>query len=162
MREQHFKFERRRYKNSKCRKAKKKYQQLRNKIKSACKKAKEERMKGKWDEIETLIGKSQMDLAYRKVRVEFGKGKKKAYNITDKREEPIYAAQDKVLRWVEYIEKLYDSNDKEEIKFEEEADVDIEKRGDPILRSEFNMALNELNWWQKCELLQRWSCIITP
>ena len=58
-------------------------------------------MKAKGDEIETLISKGQMDLAYRKVRVEFGKGRKKANNITIKRGEPIYTAQDKVSRWVD-------------------------------------------------------------
>ena len=135
--------ERRKYKNSKCRKGKQKYRQLRNKIKRECKKAKEEWIKEKGDEIETLVKKGQIDLAYRKVRVEFGKGRKKANNITNKNGEPIYMAQDKVARWVEYIEELYNSND-EEIKLEEEEGVDTEEKGDPILRSEFNTALKEL------------------
>ena len=139
--------ERRKFKNAKDRIGKQKYQKLRNEIKRECKKAKEEWMKEKGDEIETLIKKGQIDLAYGKVKTEFGKGRKKANNITSKIGEPIYAAQDKVARWVEYIEELYRSNDNEEVKLEEdegEGGASIEDKGEPILRTEFEKALKEL------------------
>ena len=59
-------------------------------------------------------------------------------------------------RWKEYIEDLYDKNNKPQYEVFAFPDTTVDIKGPPILLSEFEAALNELKWKGRCngELLK--------
>ena len=85
----------------------------------------------------------KVDAAYRAIKRNFQEEKPKSKNIRDEGGHIILNEKEQANRWKEYLEKLY-GEEKTMNPIEEEESVDENELGDPILRSEFDIALKEL------------------
>ncbi len=137
--------ERRKYKQARDEEGKRKYRALRNEIRRECKKAKEEWINKRCEEIEERIKTGRADQAYSRVKRYFGIRRKKTSNLKDEKGELLSLKEEKAERWVRYVEKLYENKTIIGRCIEREDRVEEEERGDPILRSEFDKALKEMN-----------------
>jgi len=105
--------ERRRWKNVNTEEGKKRYRTLNNQLRRITDKAKEQWWNSQCDELEKLDSQGRMDLLYKKVS-ELTKGRRKRQNIRIRDKEGIVLREmEHVLgRWKEYVEELYDKENK--------------------------------------------------
>lgn len=135
--------QRRKYKNISTEQGQQKYRQLRNRIQRECKKAKEDFMTNKCAEIQRDITEGRSDKAYRNIKSMFRTTKPKNHGIMNKNGEIITENKGIVKRWKEYLEELYKEDEGNPL-LELERNNDIEEKPRPILRVEFDRAVQEL------------------
>jgi len=137
--------ERRGFKNSQDVEGKNRYRVLRNSITKKCREAKENWLREKCKDIEQELVAGKIDSGYRKIREHFGDKKTKCIKLKDANGNLLLGQKERADRWKEYIEGLYWGEEMGQDIIEEEAMVDEDNIGDPILRSEFDRALKDLN-----------------
>ena len=136
--------ERRKYKNAHDEEGKRQYRRLKNKVDKKCKAAKENWLGEKCKAIENCMTRGKVDTAYRKIKALLGEKKKSCMNIKSTDGKPLLSKEEKAERWREHIKELYRGKDLSDQALEEEENVEEDDKGDPILRSEFDIALKDL------------------
>ena len=135
--------ERRKRKNSRNEEDQTKYKQLRNQINRKCKKAKEEYINKHCEDIEQEIKRGKLDVAYRKVKMHFGRKSGKANALKDEQGKEPSNSKEKAQIWKRYLDRLYGGHGlTEELETPEEVNKDDE--GESILREEFDQALKDM------------------
>ena len=138
--------ERRRWKNVNSDEGRKKYRELNNQLRRATDKARQEWWEEQCQELEVLEKRGRFDLLYQKVTqlTKNQRKKKKTACIKDKDGRKLTEPDAVCSRWKQYIEQLYDKENKpteDAVKNEEE---DTDGAGAEILFSEFEKALADL------------------
>ena len=140
--------QRRKYKSMANESGKVMYRKLNNELRRETQKAKEKWLTKECEDIEGLEKKGQYDIMYRKVKNiswDAGKVKGRIREIEDKEGRSICGEEEVKERWKQYVMELYKTEDKpEELKIEEEGEVDEECRGASILMSEIQKAIREM------------------
>ena len=137
--------ERRKYKNASDGVGRREYRRLKNEIDRKCKVAKEEWLKEKCKGVEVCMAGRKVDAAYREIKETFGEKKSNCMNIKSLDGKPLLGKEEKVERWKEHIEELYQGKELDGHVVEREEEVDEDEMGDTILRSEFDRALKDLS-----------------
>ena len=138
--------ERRRWKNVNSDEGRKKYRELNNQLRRATDKARQKWWEEQCQELEVLEKSGRSDLLYQKVTqlTKNQRKKKKTACIKDKDGRKLTEPDAVCSRWKQYIEQLYDKENKpteDAVKNEEE---DTDGAGAEILFSEFEKALADL------------------
>ena len=125
------------------------YNQLNNELRREAAKAKEKWWERECGELEELNAKGRTDLVYGRVAKLTWKNKisNRSISVKDKEGNVIDDPSEVREHWRMYIESLYDKDGKpqnEDLKIEEEREVDEDEKGPEILRSEVMAALKEM------------------
>ncbi|XKL67517.1 hypothetical protein PGB90_003008 [Kerria lacca] len=86
----------------------------------------------------------KINRVYSNVRRYFGIGRKRTNNLANEKGELLNKKEEKLERWIEYVEKLYGNGEPVGWCIERENKVDKEELGDTILRSLFDKALKDM------------------
>ena len=137
--------ERRKWKSVNTEEGREKYRSLNNQLRHATDRAREQWWTEQCDELEQVGRSGRMDLLYRKAS-ELTKTKRKSQNtqIRNKDGTLLTKAIQVQDRWKEYIEDLYDKDNKprkDDVLLDE---VEESAQGPPIMMEEFEWALSEL------------------
>ena len=141
--------ERRSWKNRSDEEGKKNYRRLNNELRREAAKAKEKWWSEQCAELEEMDAKGRSDLVYAKVAKMTWKDKVMTSSVkVENSEGEIITEPDEVKEsWRLYIESLYDKDGKpkmEELKVEEEGEVEEDDKGPNLLKSEILAALSEM------------------
>ncbi|VVC27548.1 Hypothetical protein CINCED_3A015042 [Cinara cedri] len=120
-----------------------KYKSLRNKINREARRAKEQWIESRCQEVETMMKNNMQDKAYKVIKTHFGVRKLKCAHIKNK-DGNILIEDEKIAdRWKEYVETLYykDNNPEPLIQIEKNEDSQGKMTNTSILRSEFEYTL---------------------
>jgi len=138
--------ERRKWKNVNSDEGRKKYRELNNQLRRATDRARQKWWEEQCQELEVLEKSGRSDLLYQKVTqlTKSQRKKKKMACIKDKDGRKLTEPDAVCSRWKQYIEQLYDKENKptEDTMKNEEDDAD--RAGAEILFSEFEKALADL------------------
>jgi hypothetical protein len=138
--------ERRKWKNVNSEEGRRKYRKLNNQLRRATDKARQKWWEEQCEELELLEKRGRSDLLYQKVTqlTKSQRKKKQTTCIKDKDGRKLTEPVAVCSRWKQYIEQLYDKENKpREIKMKEEED-DVDREGAEIMFSEFEKALADL------------------
>jgi len=138
--------ERRRWKNVNSEEGKRIYRKLNNELRRETDAARTKYWEERCKEIEDLEKAGKMDKMYQKVKELTWKNKSKATkSIMNKQGELLKEPEKINQRWKEYIEELYNKEERpENIDMEEEAEVEEDQLGPDILESEILQAIQDL------------------
>ena len=138
--------ERRKWKAVKNEEGRKNYRRLNNELRRTTDKAREDWWRSQCEELELLDQKVRTDIMYVQIKkiTEIKKAQSKISSIKSKEGKLLTEAEEIRGGWKQYIEKLYDKESKpteEELKIEEEEDVDIDCVGPEILEHEIETTI---------------------
>ena len=138
--------ERRNWKKVNTEEGRRRYRELNNELRRETDRAREKYWIEQCNEIEDLERAGQMDKMYRKVKELTWKNKGQMTKTIMSKQGTMLTKPDEIKqRWKEYIEELYNKEEKpEEIEMEEEAEVEKDKIGPDILTSEIVRAIQDL------------------
>ena len=121
------------------------YKFLKNQITNKCRQAKETWMKDKCEQVQSDLEQGKVDKAFKTIKRVFQEHKPRAVNLKDSTGKFLIREREIVNEWKRYLENLYGENEQRMLRgMEEEESVDLDKLGEPILRSEFDLALRQL------------------
>uniref|UniRef100_A0A8D8YQU9 Craniofacial development protein 2 n=1 Tax=Cacopsylla melanoneura TaxID=428564 RepID=A0A8D8YQU9_9HEMI len=116
------------------------YSRLKCQIINKCRKAKEMWIEEGCQEVEASMALGKIDIAYKTIKKNFEEVKPTVKNIRNKDEEILIEDGKIADRWKEYLENLYRSYN-ENVELGIPAASEENNLGDPILRSEFDLAV---------------------
>lgn len=122
------------------------YRRLNNELRRETDNAREKYWNDQCKELEELDRSGKMDKMYGKVKdLTWKKKAESTKSIMSKEGVLLKEAEEVNERWKEYIEELYNKEDKpSELELENETDVNRDERGPSILRSEVLQAIKDL------------------
>ncbi|CAI6352699.1 unnamed protein product [Macrosiphum euphorbiae] len=136
---------RRKYKNAVSEEGIAEYKNYRNLVNREAKKAKEEWLNNICKDIDSCLTKGLSDKAYKNIKRFFREFKDKTTILRGTDGKIITEGKKKLEVWKQYIEKLYGNDNINAGQWViEEEDAEQENIGQPILKGEFETALNEL------------------
>uniref|UniRef100_A0A8D8U352 Craniofacial development protein 2 n=1 Tax=Cacopsylla melanoneura TaxID=428564 RepID=A0A8D8U352_9HEMI len=124
-----------------------KYKQIKNKITDMCRKAKDLWLRDNCEEIEYCLMKNNPDKAYNKVKSLQYTPRTRSNIVKDKEGTTLFEINKVAERWKEYMEDLYEGEEilNENDYIESEEQVNVDEKGPPITREEFELGIKTLN-----------------
>ena len=137
--------ERRKWKHQSTEEAKKEYRRINNKLRRTTRKAREKWWEEKCRELEELQAKGRYDQVYERVRKMTKKPTGGRGTVVEDREGRILQDPGEIRnRWKEYVEELYQSQDKPKDLDEGEYIGSGDDKGPEVLREEVLEAINDM------------------
>lgn len=141
--------ERRKYENQNNIENKQKYNRIRNVVQRKAKEAKEKWLDNQCSVVEEYLKRGRSDLAFEIVKKLFCTRRINRNAQKSKTGEILITSEQNVNRWKEYLEELYASQCSGNV-LEEENRVEDDNKGDYILQSEIDCAIENLKNNKAC------------